>query len=264
MSLVELGDARDPEETKAFGDLGLQQLEHTDDAFAAGGDQTVAVDATDPDHVGAERQRLDDVSAAVEAAVDDHLGAARNGRYHLGQNINRAATVVELPPTVVRDVDAFHALLTREVGILAGADALEDQSHPEFVADAPYVAPAERRLKLHAGWAPGAAAPAPRLSISLGDVALAAAVDRTIHGDAEGVVSEIHRLADLLIHPRSITACVELEDLRAGGGLTHLLHPCIRHRAQDEGNAETGRRTCHRDAAVFRERPQGRRWARAQ
>ena len=76
---IQFTDTGHAEKAKAFDDFGLQQFEHAHDAVTAGGNEAVAVDTANADHVGAKRQRLDDVGASVEAAVDDNLSAAGDG-----------------------------------------------------------------------------------------------------------------------------------------------------------------------------------------
>src|SRR5262249_17879993 len=160
--------------------------------------------------------------------------ALSDRRDDLGQDVDRAQAMIKLAAAVVRDVDAFDAFIACERRVLAGADALEDEPDGELVADAPHVVPVERRLELHSGRSAAAAPPAPRVAEPLGDVALAAAVDRAVDGDAEGVVTEVDRLADLVVDPVGLAARVELEDLRAAGGFADGLHAGFGYGAQDE------------------------------
>ncbi len=80
-----------------------------------------------PTALAPKRHRLDDVGAAAEAAVDDDLRPALHRGRDLGQHLDRAAAVIELAPAVVGDVDRIDAVSDRDLGILGGGDALEDE-----------------------------------------------------------------------------------------------------------------------------------------
>ena len=53
MPPVEATQRADTDQAKTFGDLVLKQLQHADDAFEAGRDQPIAIEATNANHVGA-------------------------------------------------------------------------------------------------------------------------------------------------------------------------------------------------------------------
>jgi hypothetical protein len=146
--------------------------------------------------------------------------------------------VIQLPASVIGDVNALDAFIAGQGRVFAGANALEDQPDAELVTDSLHVVPIERRLKLHSDRTAATAAPSPRLAETLGDVALAPAVDRAVDGYAEGVITEVHRLAHLLVDPVGLAACIELEDLRSTGSVADRLHPGLGHRAEDERNTE--------------------------
>ena len=126
------------------------------------------------------RDRLDDVGAAAEAAVDNDGGAAGDGVDDFRQHLHRAAAVIELPAAVIGDVDELNAVIERNFRVLRGGDPFERQRNVEAPLDVLDRAPIERGLKLVAR---GAYSPAGH--VALGDVALAAAVDGGIDGEAE-------------------------------------------------------------------------------
>ena len=61
--------------------------------------------AAEADEVRAHRERLEHIGAAEEAAVDDDGRLAAHGRNYLGQDVHRAAAVIELATAVIRHVD---------------------------------------------------------------------------------------------------------------------------------------------------------------
>src|SRR3989449_11652175 len=86
-----------------------------------------AGDAPHADAVGAERERLHHVGAPHERPVDDDERALPHARHDLGKDVGAAAAVVELAAAVIGHVDAFHAVLARDLGVFGGRDALEAQ-----------------------------------------------------------------------------------------------------------------------------------------
>ena len=62
----------------------------------------------------------------VIAAVDHDLGAPADRLDHLGQHVDRADPLVELAPAMVRHIDAIDPVIDRDLGVLGGGDALED------------------------------------------------------------------------------------------------------------------------------------------
>ena len=169
VALVELLEAGDTEEAHDLLHLLLEELDHPLDAGGAVGGEAVAIEAAQPDPVGAEADRLDDIGAAAERAVDDHLRLALHRRDDLGQHGGRAAAMVELAAAMVGAIDAPHAFLERELGILAAADALQDELHfGELILQPLETVPRERGLMVLSR-----RRRAPRLYEALGDVALA-------------------------------------------------------------------------------------------
>src|SRR5262249_54103358 len=134
-------------------------------------------------------------------------GSAGDGGNDLGQDVERAAPVVELTAAVVRDVDALHAVLARRHRVLDGGDALEDEGQVGQILVALDVVPVEPGLIREAG-----RALPPRLDVAGGDVALAPAVRGRVDGEAEGRVSVIARALDVIVDPGVVAANVQLED----------------------------------------------------
>src|ERR1051325_7606204 len=231
---VEVGELRHAEQAEAALYLVLQQLEQAHDRALAAGGERIALQAAEPDQTGAGRDRLDDVGAARERAVDDHLGATGRGVHDLGQDVHRAAPVVELAAAVVRDVDPVDAVLDREPGVLGGRDALDGERNVELALDAVDGAPVERRLVL-----PARRLAPPAHDVALGDVALAPAVDRGVDREAERRVTLGDGARDVVVDPGGVAAYIELEEEQRGGrGLGDLLEAGLAHRAQHMADAE--------------------------
>src|SRR5215203_320619 len=151
---------------------------------------------------------------------------------------------------MIGDVDALHAFVAGQRSVFSGPDPFQNEPDFELVADASHVGPIERSLKLHSRWPAFATTSPPRLRVAFCDVALAAAVDRAVHGDTDGVIAQVHGLMDLTVDPVGVTARVQLKDLRTIGGLANRLHPRLRYGAEDERNAERGSGTRRRQAAI--------------
>src|SRR5262249_46887629 len=64
----------------------------------------------------------------------------------LGQDIDRADALIELPPAMVRHVDAVGPAFERDLGVLSGADALQHDRYVEVLLDPLDVAPVEAGL----------------------------------------------------------------------------------------------------------------------
>src|SRR6185369_8836290 len=143
-----------------------------------------ALQAADADQVGARGEALDDVGAAAERAIDDDLGATADGLNHFRQYMHGAAAVVELAAAVIGDVDALDAVIERDLGVLGGADAFDDQRDLVLVLDQLHRAPAQSHLiGLSARASPSGG------DVALGEVALAPAVMRGVDGEAEGGIT---------------------------------------------------------------------------
>src|SRR3954447_9491434 len=118
-----------------------------------------------------------------------------------------------------------------------------------LVPEALDVIPVERRLEFHA-----AGALAPGLGEALGDVALAAAVDRRIDGQAKGVVAGVARAPDMVVDEGVVAAHVELEDLRAARPCRDRLERDFVDGAQEDGPPDAGPAPRHLDLALVPDR----------
>src|SRR6516225_8017343 len=123
------------------------------------------------DRVGAEDQRFDHVGAAADAAIDNDARLPADRLDDLGQDVDRPDTLIELAAAMVRHVDAVDPMLDRDLRVLGGRDAFEDQRNVEAFLDALDIAPVELRLEDAGISDPHAAA-----LVAFGDVALAPAV----------------------------------------------------------------------------------------
>jgi hypothetical protein len=82
---------------------------------------------TDRNRVGAQGDCFDDIGAAIKAAIDDDLRPATHRRYHLGQNVEGAADMIELPAAMIGDIDTVDAVIAGDDRVLRGLDAFQDE-----------------------------------------------------------------------------------------------------------------------------------------
>ena len=147
---------------------------------------------------------------------------------------------------MVRHIDAVDPVFDRELGVLGGGDALDDQRDVEILLDPLDVAPVELRLIDPRVVDPHAAA-----LMALGDVALAPAVAVGVDGQAKGVVAVVDRAAHMIVDPIGVAAHVKLKDAEpVAGRLGGLFEPRMRHRGEDHAVAELGGRRGDRGAAA--------------
>ena len=142
--------------------------------------------------------------------------------------------MVELPPAVVGDVDDLHAVLDGDFGILRGSNALEGQRQVVLVLVALHLVPGERGLELHAGPVDRA----PRLGEAAGEVALAPAVMRAVHGEAEPGEAIGQRALHEIVDPGIVAAYVELEDADRVGRGSRGFEPGLAHGGEHLRDAE--------------------------
>ena len=135
---------------------------------------------------------------------------------------------------MVRDVDAIDPVIDRDPGVLGGGDTLQDQRDVEVAFDALDVLPVELRLV-----DPRIVDPHAPALVTLGDVALAAAVAVGVDRQAEGVIAAVGGAADMIIDPGCVAAHVELKNLEpVARGLGGLVHAGIGDRGEDHAVAE--------------------------
>jgi len=145
---IERAQVRHPEEAEADADPVLQDLQRAHQTGRTISGQPAALQPTDADGVSAQGDGFDHVRSAHEAAGDDDRRPPGRRGYHLGQDVEGTAAVVELAPAVVGDVDALHAVLARDQGVLGGGNALQDQRNVVRVLEALDVIPGERGLEV--------------------------------------------------------------------------------------------------------------------
>src|SRR5262249_39158804 len=150
--------------------------------------------------------RLDHIAAAAEAAIDHDPGAALHGIDDLRQHMHGATAMIELASAMVGDVDPLDPVIDRDLGVLGGGDALEDQRDLVLVLDQLDRAPLQTLLEVAAGGAQPALA-----DIALGDVALPAAVMGGVDGEAERGIALGDGAADMVFDKGVIAARIELE-----------------------------------------------------
>ena len=139
-------------------------------------------------------------------------------------------------------------MLARERRVLGRRDAFQDQREVVGVLEALDVVPVEAGLELEA-----AGAGAPRLHEAPGEVALAPAVDRGVHREAERGIAVGAGALHPVVHPGVVAADVELEDAKVGGRRGDGFEPGVADGAEHLRDAELrrGLRGCR--AAALRE-----------
>src|ERR1700712_5200861 len=136
--------------------------------------------------------------------------------------------MVELASAVVRHVDPVDAVIERNRGVLGGGDALDHERYLELVLDQLDGAPVQPLLEVAAGGADAAGA-----DIALGYIALAPAVMRGVHRQAERAVSGCDGAADAILDEGVAAPDIELiEAQRIWRGLGGFLQPRLGYRAQ--------------------------------
>src|SRR5947209_19156322 len=83
----------------------------------------------------AERDGLDDIRPATDAAVQNDRCLAVNGADYPGKQVGRSMGAVELPASMVRDINCARAELDGEHCITRRRDALEDDGQTRPVAN---------------------------------------------------------------------------------------------------------------------------------
>src|SRR6266850_1666857 len=98
-----------------------------------------------------QRECVDDVGAAHEAAVDPYLGLAVHRFHDFRQHLCAPQPMVELPAAMVGDIDHLDAVLDRELRVLGGGNALDDERKVGvLVLEALHLPPGERGLERRA------------------------------------------------------------------------------------------------------------------
>ena len=100
----------------------------------------------DEDHLGAERQRLEHVSASPHAAVHEDGQPASQRLDHRLQRVHGGQTAVQLSAAVVGDDDAAGAVFGGQQGVLGSHDALDEHRQSRDAAQPAEVGPCQRRI----------------------------------------------------------------------------------------------------------------------
>src|SRR5262245_14494397 len=242
--LVDLGEARGPEQAKPNFHFRLQQLQHAVNACLPGGGKAIKVEPADRHGIGAERNAFDDVGASAESAVDNDLRPSPHGADHVLQNVYRSSPMVELASTMVGDVDAVDAVIAGDDRIFRGLDALDDHRQLAALAKALDLRPAQRRLVALRERVRGRAHEG-----ALGDVALAAAIDRNVDSEGEGVIPGGSRAIDDVLDPGIVATHVELKHLHSLRGGRGRFEARLGYRADHLRHSELTCGACNRGRA---------------
>ena len=117
-------------------------------AALAGGTEPVEVGPADHARGRAEGDRLHDVAAAADAAVAVDLGPVTDHVADPSDQVEGGGRAVELSTPVVRERDRVDADLDRELRVLDGLHALEDDRAVPFLAEPLDVRPGQARVEL--------------------------------------------------------------------------------------------------------------------
>ena len=91
--------------------------------------QSVQIRSAKSNGRGAQTESFENVGSAANAAVDEDLEFAKDGRTYfmqLEEHKERSRRCIEVPPSMVREHDAFASIPRCEHGVLRGLDAFED------------------------------------------------------------------------------------------------------------------------------------------
>src|SRR5262249_48061357 len=109
--LIQFRDAGDAEQPKRDANLDLKQLKDSVDAGFTGRRESIEVQPSERYRVGTHGNAFHHIGATTEAAVDDDLRSTADRIDDFGENIDRAAPMIELASAVVGDVDAVDSMI---------------------------------------------------------------------------------------------------------------------------------------------------------
>src|SRR6201988_1769098 len=95
------------------------------DPSLAGGSQGIEIIAADPDRLGADRERLEDMRPALHPAVHKHVDPITYGVDDFGQLVERCPRAVKLSAAMVGNNDAGTTDRGGAFGVGWGHDALQ-------------------------------------------------------------------------------------------------------------------------------------------
>ena len=147
---IERGVAVDAEQGQADPDLVLEELQHAHQAGARRGGERPCT-ARRPRPTQSAPRAIAFTMSVPRTKLPSTITVARPAHRldDLGQDVQRAAPVVELAAAVVGHVDDLDAVRARELGVLGGGDALQDQRDVRVrVLEALDVVPGQRGLEV--------------------------------------------------------------------------------------------------------------------
>ncbi len=243
MGRRELGKPCDPDHRHGGANLDLQNFQQTrHTGFTAGG-EGVGLHAADRDGVRAECDGLERVRSARHPAVDDQGELSAAAFDHLAQQAQRRSRVIKLPPAMIGEIERIDAGIRRNLRVLEGLDAFQDDRHAGASTQHRQRIPVQQGLVVVPQLRIGLARRKPPMAHG----ALPLAVDRRIDGDDERGVAGIPGAIDHRARGIPIAADVELEPFGAGvcGGAgfeRRLGHGADDgHRSEPAGGLDRGR-----------------------
>ncbi len=105
--------------------------------------EAVQVRPADEHRVGAERQRLEGVTARADPGVEEHGHPAVDRLDDWTERVERRDRPVDLTPTVIRDDDAVDVVLDGKPGVAWALDPLEQDRAIPVLADQRQLLPAQ-------------------------------------------------------------------------------------------------------------------------
>ena len=175
--------------------------------------------------------------------------------------------MIQLPPAMVGDINHINAVFAGKLRVFSGRDAFQNDRQFVLGLEAIHLLPGERCLKfntLHPR--------APGLGEAARDIPFAPAIDRGIHGEAEGIIACRDRAIRVIINEVVVAAHIKLEDLGSwrirrgflkpwlGNGRYNQRHakgrsalPCSRRAIGAEAFQATHRRQGDRQAELLAE-----------
>src|SRR5579864_5041845 len=143
----DLANAGEPAQAHVADQLVLEDLEHAHRALNAARGQAPTLQAPQGDNIGAECDGFDEVAAPLDAAVEHDPGATAHRLRDLGQRVQAAKAMVNLPTAVIGDPDVVDAMLDGDLGVFGRLHALEHERQAREALDAVQGVPGQRSLK---------------------------------------------------------------------------------------------------------------------
>ena len=141
--------------------------------------------------------------------------------------------MIQLPPAMVRDINHINAVFAGKLGVFRGGNALQDNRQFVLGLEAIHLLPGKCRLKFNA-----LHPRAPGLGEAACDITFAPAINRRIHGEAEGIIAGRDRAIRVIINEAVIAAHIKLEDLGAWRIGRGFLKPRLGHGRYNQRHAK--------------------------